>query len=59
MEEWCQKFRESSNPSLYKGDLRFTYGEILEAVDSLSRRVRRMLDDVDVVRPGGLYYSAI
>lgn len=57
VEEWCRKCRESSSPSLYKGDLGFTYGEILASVDSLSRRIRQILDDEDLIRPGGLYYK--
>ncbi|KAI8021214.1 putative acyl-activating enzyme 19 [Camellia lanceoleosa] len=44
----------SSNPPVYSGDRCFTFSEILSAVDSLSSRLRRILDGGDdpyLVRP--------
>ncbi|KAL4561450.1 hypothetical protein LXL04_033616 [Taraxacum kok-saghyz] len=42
------------HPPVYEGDVCFTYSEILEAVDSLSRRLRFILDggaDQHLIRP--------
>ncbi|XP_019701385.1 putative acyl-activating enzyme 19 isoform X3 [Elaeis guineensis] len=52
--------RVSSSTRLYPGDEYFTFADVLSAVDSLSRRLRRVLDggdDADLVRPQG--YSAM
>ncbi|XP_008775823.2 LOW QUALITY PROTEIN: putative acyl-activating enzyme 19 [Phoenix dactylifera] len=52
--------RVNSSTPLYPGDKYFTFADVLSAVDSLSRRLRRVLDggdDADLVRPQG--YSAM
>ncbi|PKA66229.1 Putative acyl-activating enzyme 19 [Apostasia shenzhenica] len=52
--------RVSSNPPIFPGDECFTYGDLLSAVDSLSCRIRCVLDggdDASLIRPQG--YSHI
>ncbi|URD76330.1 PQQ [Musa troglodytarum] len=47
---------EGSSPPIYPGDVCFTWGDVLSAVESLSRRIRWVLDggdDPDLVRPQG------
>ncbi|XP_042427531.1 putative acyl-activating enzyme 19 [Zingiber officinale] len=48
--------KETSYPPIYPGDVCFTSGDVLYAVESYSRRIRRVLDggdDADLVRPQG------
>lgn len=55
--EWLSKRSQECNSSpIYQGDVYFTYGEVLSAVESLSCRIRLVLDggdDPDLVRPRG------
>ncbi|KAJ8499034.1 hypothetical protein OPV22_009586 [Ensete ventricosum] len=47
---------EGSSPPIYPGDVCFTWGDVLSAVESLSGRIRWVLDggdDPDLVRPQG------
>ncbi|CAL9064870.1 putative acyl-activating enzyme 19 isoform X1 [Musa acuminata AAA Group] len=47
---------EGSSLPIYPGDVCFTWGDVLSAVESLSRRIRWVLDggdDPDLVRPQG------
>ncbi|RWW19006.1 hypothetical protein GW17_00016972 [Ensete ventricosum] len=51
---------EGSSPPIYPGDVCFTWGDVLSAVESLSRRIRWVLDggdDPDLVRPQGSFRS--
>lgn len=54
--ELFDRCRESSCPPVYPGDECFTYADVLSAVDSLSARIRHVLDggdDPDITRPQG------
>ncbi|KAG9451686.1 hypothetical protein H6P81_004590 [Aristolochia fimbriata] len=59
-EELFDRFRLSSSPPIYEGDMCFKFSVILAAVESLSFRIRRVLDgydDPDLVRPEGYIHS--
>ncbi|KAM3265969.1 hypothetical protein T459_03114 [Capsicum annuum] len=64
-EETMEKFKEyisskrtSINPPVYEGDQCFTFSDVLSAVDSLSSRLRRILDghddDPNLVKPSSV-----
>ncbi|MQL73305.1 hypothetical protein Taro_005655 [Colocasia esculenta] len=58
-ERLLESSRECAFPPVYSGDVCFTYGEVSSAVESLSRRIRRVLDggdDPGLVRPKGYIY---
>ncbi|XP_068635644.1 putative acyl-activating enzyme 19 isoform X2 [Aristolochia californica] len=59
-EELFDGFRLSSFPSVYDGDKSFKYSDILAAVETLSFRIRRILDgcdDSDLIRPQGYFHG--
>ncbi|CAA7406577.1 unnamed protein product [Spirodela intermedia] len=59
--EWLSERSQECNSSpVYQGDVSFTYGEVLSAVESLSCRIRQVLDggdDPDLLRPKGHVHS--
>ncbi|XP_049368700.1 putative acyl-activating enzyme 19 isoform X2 [Solanum verrucosum] len=56
-QEFVSSKRKSVNPPVYEGDQCFTFSEILSAVDSLSSRLRCILDggdDPNLVKPSSV-----
>ncbi|KAL3380913.1 hypothetical protein AABB24_001189 [Solanum stoloniferum] len=56
-QEFVSSKRKSVNPPVYEGDQCFTFSEILSAVDSLSSRLRCILDggdDPNLVKPSAV-----
>ncbi|VFR02426.1 unnamed protein product [Cuscuta campestris] len=54
-DELVPEKRVSFHPITYEGDICFTFSDILSAVDSLSSRLRRILDGDDVSHPTELH----
>ncbi|XP_024982686.1 putative acyl-activating enzyme 19 isoform X3 [Cynara cardunculus var. scolymus] len=54
IDQFIEASPSSDHPPVYEGDVCFTYSEILEAVDTLSRRLRFILDggvDPSLIKP--------
>ena len=63
IDRFIEALPSSDHPLVYEGDVCFTYSEILEAVDALSRRLHFILDggvDSSLIRPSpGIFHKPI